>query len=401
MTLPTKIMHSTTAGNAPASLLSGQIALNEQDRKFYYLDPQAAAPKSLLDQLTALSTTQNLLINSGMQIDQSHAGGAVTGITGIARWDGVNISLVASPTVVLTGQQVADAPTGYYNSLKASVTTAQASIAATQSIGFVFIVEGFRTAKLAWGTASAQSVVVGFWVKANRTGQYGGAITDGSGTRSYPFAFTIAAAGVWQYVTAVISGETTGVNWQRNTNSASIWLNITMAAGTSASATAGVWNTGTTVSVTGNVNGVAATTDYMNVTGVTLHVGNIVVPVERAPFLMPHFDDALRSCYRYYESSYGQGIAPGTVSDDTRQAWSITGATGIAYSVVYRVTKRAAPTVTWYSPATLNASGKFRDYNGAADIATASLFTNAPGGFDINIGSFPNFGFQWTADARI
>ena len=38
MTIPTKILHSTTTGNSPASMVVGQIAINEADGKLFYRD---------------------------------------------------------------------------------------------------------------------------------------------------------------------------------------------------------------------------------------------------------------------------------------------------------------------------------------------------------------------------
>ena len=40
-----KFRHSATAGNAPASLLAGELAINEADRILYYPDPSGAVAK--------------------------------------------------------------------------------------------------------------------------------------------------------------------------------------------------------------------------------------------------------------------------------------------------------------------------------------------------------------------
>jgi hypothetical protein len=47
-----KFRHSATAGNVPASLLSGELAINEADRLLFYNDPTPAVaafkPETLL-----------------------------------------------------------------------------------------------------------------------------------------------------------------------------------------------------------------------------------------------------------------------------------------------------------------------------------------------------------------
>src|SRR5258708_3537855 len=86
MTVPTKILHSTTAGNKPASLLSGQLAINEQDRALYYLDPNISGPSDLIGQLGGLSASMNLAINGGMDVDQVNFGTVVAGATGITQY---------------------------------------------------------------------------------------------------------------------------------------------------------------------------------------------------------------------------------------------------------------------------------------------------------------------------
>jgi hypothetical protein len=57
-------------------------------------------------------------------------------------------------------------------------------------------------------------------------------------------------------------------------------------------------------------------------------------------------------CQRYYEKSYAQGTVPGTTTNDGRVLSffgnTTTGYVGISPS--FKVVKRAAPTVTSYSP---------------------------------------------------
>ena len=94
---------------------------------------------------------------------------------------------------VFTAQQSSTSPAGFNNSLLVTVTTADASIGASQIYTLRHTIEGFNTADLNWGTANAKTVTLSFWVRSSLTGTFGGALNN-EGTRSYPFTYSISAA---------------------------------------------------------------------------------------------------------------------------------------------------------------------------------------------------------------
>src|SRR5204863_1515470 len=61
-------------------------------------------------------------------------------------------------TFVAAAQQVADAPSGYRNSLKFTVSTAQSSLGANDELSVLMPIEGVRTARLAIGSAVAAPI---------------------------------------------------------------------------------------------------------------------------------------------------------------------------------------------------------------------------------------------------
>src|SRR5262249_39791273 len=172
----------------------------------------------------------NLVINSGTEVSQESGATAITGITNLNRYTVDMFGVHVLGAVVVTAQQVVDAPAGFYNSVKVSVTTADTSIAATDKALNYTAIEGYRAARLGFGAAGAQSVASGFWVKANRTGTYSASIENFNVNRAYPFNFTVNSSGVWEYKTQVIPGDTTGT-WRKD-NVAGIYINFVMMAGT-------------------------------------------------------------------------------------------------------------------------------------------------------------------------
>ena len=140
----------------------------------------------------------NRIINGAMVIDQRNAGAAVT-IDGtnatysVDRWAGAD-----GTDGAYTLQRSTTAPAGYINSLLATITTADTSLAATQRSFIVQYIEGLNCADLGWGTASAQSVTLSFWVRSSLTGTFGGSLYNSAEDRSYPFSYTINVANTFE-----------------------------------------------------------------------------------------------------------------------------------------------------------------------------------------------------------
>jgi hypothetical protein len=380
MTLPTKIMHSTTAGNAPSSLASGQLALNERDRALYYLDPDSAAPRSLLDLLAALDPDENMIINSAMEVDQQFAGGTSAG-------NGYIIDMVQvhqAGILTLSCGQVTAAPSQFYKSAQVTVSAADASPAVGDYTWFGFPIEGYRIQRLLWGSGAAQQIAIGFWVQAHRPGTYSLSISNAAANRSYTTTFAINNADTFEYKTIWLNGDITGT-WN-NTNGLGLQIYIYMMCGTTnQTSTLNTWQALGPRAANTQINGVAATTDYMRITGLTVCPGWIPVNSIRAAFLPRAFDSELMLCKRYYETSWPYGSAAGTATLNSPYALIISGVAVASPGILiwpmpwYKVSKRTTPTVTLYSPATANSSGKI--YHAGSDVSSTVL-DNFPDGFD-------------------
>jgi len=119
-------------------------------------------------------------INGAMEISQEK-GTTATAFTSNHIVDGW--IAVKSGTMVTSGQQVADAPVGYTNSLKVTVSTAQAVLGIGDYTIIAQKIEGFRSSRLQFGTANAQSVSIGFWTKIHRVGSYSGSLRNAADNR--------------------------------------------------------------------------------------------------------------------------------------------------------------------------------------------------------------------------
>ena len=134
---------------------------------------------------------RNKIINGDMRIDRRNAGAAVT-TSGAYTVD--RFSQTQSGGGVISWARSTVCPAGFTNSLGATVTTADASIAAGDIYRLSQIIEGFNSADLAFGSASAKTVTLSFWVRSSITGTYCVGLQNGSFNRSYGTNYTISAA---------------------------------------------------------------------------------------------------------------------------------------------------------------------------------------------------------------
>ncbi len=173
-------------------------------------------PLAVADGGTGLTTGENMfrnrIINGDMRIDQRNAGASVTA-TNSVRYTVDRFACFAgapSGAGVFTAQQVSDAPAGFTRSLRATVTTADTTASADSQYFFAQYIEGNNIADLGFGSASASSITLSFWVKSSLTGTFAGGVNNSAGNRSYVFTYTINSANTWEYKTITISGDTTG-----------------------------------------------------------------------------------------------------------------------------------------------------------------------------------------------
>jgi hypothetical protein len=308
---------------------------------------------------------RNRIINGDMRIDQRNAGAAVT-INGTANTYTVDRWVASGQATdgVYTVDQVTDAPTGggFTNSLKITVTTADASIGASQIYTFGQFIEGLNTADLMWGSASARAVTLSFWVQASVTGTYSVALKNSDANRAYVATYTINSANTWEYKTITVPGDTTGT-WLTDTGRG-IGVRFNLGAGTDYNATANSWTATNGFSVSGQVQLISTLNATFFITGVQLETGSVATPFERRPY-----GTELMLCQRYYYK---------IKATSTAYAYF-----GIGYneSSTTAVIQTFFPVPMRTEPTALEQSGTAAQYQivpfGGTCSAVPSLFTNA------------------------
>ena len=292
---------------------------------------------------------KNRIINGAMVIDQRNAGASVTPTNGqyvTDRW-----KYLLTQTSKLTSQQSTTAANNYTNSL---LTTSSSAYSITSTDAFVLqqFIEGFNVADLGWGTASAQTVTLSFWVRSSLTGTFGGALTNSAIDRSYPFSYTISAANTWEQKSVTIAGDTSGT-WLKDSG-IGIRLSFGLGVGSTLVGTAGAWSGSYLLSATGATSVVATNGATFYITGVQLEQNTSATPFERRLY-----NQELANCIRYYRAESSLQMYMSSLgSDNGRGLW-------LQYYGM-----RAAPTIT----GTLNSGSLASWYIGAN---SAGLNTNA------------------------
>jgi hypothetical protein len=256
--------------------------------------------------------TKNLIINGDMRIAQR--GTSVTGVTtnGYRTCDRWNVGVSGAGTWTITQDTDVPSGQGFANSIKYDCTTADASLASNDYVFLAQFLEGQMVQHLKKGTSNAESITLSFWVKSNKTGTYTIEVDDNDNNRSISKTYTIDTADTWEKKTLTFTGDTTGTF--DNDNGASFRVYWWLAAGStwSSGTLQTTWDSTTNANrvSSSNVNLADSTSNYINITGVQLEVGDTATPFEHRPY-----DMELERCKRYYQKSYEYGTAPGTATD--------------------------------------------------------------------------------------
>lgn len=261
------------------------------------------------------SVFRNRIINGAMVIDQRNAGVSSTFATTGAYTTVDRFQAFNNTSGTATNQQVVDAPAGFYNSLKVTITSS-----VTPAAGELFqlqqVIEGHNISDFAFGTANAKTITLSFWVKSSLTGQFGGTIQDAAAGYGYPFSYTISSANTWEQKSITIPGATSGT-WG-TTTSAGLRLYFNLGMGSNYLGTAGAWASAGVRGVTGDTKLVSTNGATWNITGVQLEVGSTA-----SSFEYRSYGQELALCQRYYQQYNSTGdntgfIAPGYCDTSSR-----------------------------------------------------------------------------------
>jgi hypothetical protein len=256
---------------------------------------------------------RNLIINGAMQVAQR--GTSATWSNGSAyrtldRW-----SHDWSMNGSMTSEQVTDAPDGFDLSLKCTVATPSTDNMSSGSEYFTLrqAIEGYNSTPLAYGTSSAKTITLSFWVKASTAATYAAGFRSNlAGTTHGNFrTFSIDAANTWEYKTLTYN-PSTSYDFSNRTTLSALELHIALSCSSNLSDPTGDgnWNAGNYIgmnSADGTIGNFAALSagETFQITGVQLEVGSVATPFEHRSY-----GEELALCQRYFQQSSQAGGNP-------------------------------------------------------------------------------------------
>ena len=277
---------------------------------------------------------KNRIINGAMVIDQRNAGASVTPTDGSYTLDRWRASLsVAGKYSIQQNAGAVTPPAGFTNYLGITSLSAY-TVGAGDYFVLSQLVEGTNIADFGWGTASAATVTLSFWVLSSLTGTFGGSLRNNAANRNYPFSYTISAANTWEQKSITIAGDTSGT-WLTTTG-IGIRIGFGLGLGSTYSGAAGAWSAANYISVTGATSVVGTNGATFYITGVQLEKGSTATSFDYRPY-----GTELALCQRYFKQINGSSNFTPFASGVVRNP-----ATNFRASLTY-TTMRSAPTVTF------------------------------------------------------
>ena len=316
-------------------------------------------------------TATPLIINGDMAIDQRNSGSSVS----VSSYGYVldRFGFNCSGGGVFTAQRNTTVPTGqgFTYSQKLTVTTADSSIASADIYSLFHKVEANNTSFLQFGTSSAKTITLSFWVRSSVTGTFGVGFNNNAFNRSYVATYSISSADTWEKKTITVAGDTSGT-WTTD-NTIGINIAFDLGSGSNYETSANAWSAGNFSRTSGSAQWIATNSATFYITGVQLEVGTL----DSNSIPAFQFEDAATSlmrCQRYFTTTPNSFEGGAGGSDINRVYWH------------FKVSMRATPTIV----------------QGSGAAASGVVFTNSEAyGIQRDGGNAPNIGSNATADAEL
>ena len=240
-------------------------------------------------------SNRNKIINGGMIISQRHTSTTNSNAFIVDRFQG---SVTQMDQLAQTLEQSSDAPIGFSKSIKITTTTPETSISSNEQFRVQTKLEGQDFQDLAYGTSSAKSITISFYVKASETGTFGFTVyREESTDRVITAPYTINSANTWERKIITITGDTAGPAIT-NDNTERFRLMWGLASGSQFNTASPSWSNYSSANLLGgHVTNTLVTTNNATwqLAGVQLEVGDYATDFEHRSY-----GQELYLCQRYY-----------------------------------------------------------------------------------------------------
>ena len=309
--------------------------------------------------ISSAGTATNFVVNGAMNISQrgQHDGSQVqydAPSTNDITLDRFGIIHTSARFDV---NQSSTAPDGFAKSMKLTVNSADTSIGASQFTAIRHRIEGQNLQSLAFGTSSAKSISLSFYVRSNVTGTYAVNIQQSDNSSKHVSAtYTISSADTWEKKTFTFAGDTSGViNNDNGTGLTILWWLVAgsnYSSGTARSTWTAFADADSAAGHTANP--LHSTSNNFRLTGIQLEAGDSCTD-----FQHKLISQDLADCMRYYQIVIMSGHPNGGGQTGGLGGTMYSNGSSIYCPYRFPVEMRAEPTVN-SSNGTGSGSGTFR-----------------------------------------
>ena len=260
--------------------------------------------------LTSLPSSpppNNFLINGAMQVNvrgtNHQTAGSFNPVTSsiytLDRWKVLNHNSFDTDSAKVVQDNTAPTSEGFSKSIMMNIGNTETP-SSTQVCGFQQMIEAQNLQSLAYGTSSAKTMTLSFWVFSNKTGTYCVQITQDDPSKFVLYEYTISSSNTWEKKTITIVGNTAdAIN---NDNGIGFKVNWILCCGSGRhNAAVSSWTSGANPYATSNqVNLWDHPDNYFKMTGCQLQTGSTATD-----FVHEDIGTTLRKCQRYFYMACG------------------------------------------------------------------------------------------------
>jgi len=246
---------------------------------------------------------RNLIINGAMRFAQRATTAAVdaTGYKTVDRFL-MNIHSDFNSKSTMTKNLDSLTPPDYFNDYVGLKIDTATTASGDVYFNFRQQIEAKNISHLKFGTSSAKTLTVSFWVRSTLTGNFSFTLRNGPSDRSFVTTYNISAANTWEKKTITIAGDTTG-NWTID-NGVGLTVNFGHGSsqGTYSTSTLNQWQSGSKTGATGSVKMVETVNSKWYITGLQVEVGDTDTDFEHLSY-----GEEQTLCQRYFWRQFING----------------------------------------------------------------------------------------------
>jgi len=187
----------------------------------------------------------------------------------------------------------AEAPNGFYRSMRIEVTSADTSLASNQYLRFQQYIEGHNIF-CDWGVGNTDDVTLSFWVRSSLPGIYSASLEDGDALPLHIKEYQIDNADTWEYKTLTFPPPPTGTFRTAGTG-VGMRLTMVQSSGTQNQSSPNNWKTGSYYHASTRQVDFTKQTGNFYITGIQLEVGK-----NATDFEYRSYGEELALCQRYF-----------------------------------------------------------------------------------------------------